>query len=126
MTCFTRFDLASLRSAQLFVPFSHINKSTLNGSGLGLYSVATHIKSIGGKYGYKLRSDGKKGSVFWFALPLTPFDEVEHVDVYDAPGFEALRRFQSFPSFSAGDCGEGVGEDGGDFEVELTEVSDTS
>ena len=51
--------------------------------GLGLYSVATHIKSLGGKYGFRPRGyaeDGTElrdaagkqlsGSIFWFSIPL--------------------------------------------------------
>jgi len=71
--------------------------ATLGGSGppkvtkssLGLYSVATQISSIGGKYGFRPRefsesgsrlydSNGNelKGSVFWFSIPLVmPPDE---------------------------------------------------
>jgi CheY-like chemotaxis protein len=59
-------------------------------TGLGLYSVATQISSIGGKYGFRPRSQCDKldiesfdpvsgqeatkevqGSVFWFSVPLT-------------------------------------------------------
>lgn len=39
-------------------------------SGLGLYSVATQISSVSGKYGFKLRHDVPSGSVFWFSIPL--------------------------------------------------------
>jgi signal transduction histidine kinase/CheY-like chemotaxis protein len=39
--------------SQLFVPSSAVNKSTLGGKGLGLYSTATHVTSLGGKYGYR-------------------------------------------------------------------------
>jgi len=58
---------------------------------LGLYSVASQISSIGGRYGFRPRefsesgsrlrdSNGNelKGSVFWFSVPLvTPIDEKE-------------------------------------------------
>ena len=40
----------------------------LQNIGLGLYSVATQITSIGGKYGFRPREE--KGSIFWFAVPL--------------------------------------------------------
>ena len=80
---------------QLFVPFSNINKSTLNGSGLGLYSVASHVKTMGGKYGCSRREDNKSGAVFWFTMPLTPFDEKLHGQRYDLDNAER-RGFQSF------------------------------
>jgi CheY-like chemotaxis protein len=58
---------------------------------LGLYSVATQISSVGGRYGFRPRefsesgsrlydSNGNelKGSVFWFSIPLvTPTDKKE-------------------------------------------------
>jgi len=60
-------------------------------TGLGLYSVATQISSIGGRYGFRPREFSEsgsrlydtngnelKGSVFWFGIPLViPTDEKE-------------------------------------------------
>jgi len=57
--------------SELFVPFSELNKSTLHGSGLGLFSVASHIHRLGGKYGYK--SSPSQGSIFWFYVPCKPY-----------------------------------------------------
>lgn len=58
-------------------------KALTKKTGLGLYSVATQISSIGGQYGFRPRgfsdtgtqlfdSEGQelKGSVFWFSVPL--------------------------------------------------------
>eukprot|EP00934_Nitzschia_sp_Nitz4_P008397 Nitzschia sp. Nitz4//scaffold1_size375055//355515//362632//NITZ4_000342-RA/size375055-processed-gene-0.397-mRNA-1//1//CDS//3329541243//8387//frame0 len=53
-------------------------RAGVGNSGLGLYSVATQISSIGGKYGFRPRGipegesgDAKgTGSIFWFAIPL--------------------------------------------------------
>jgi hypothetical protein len=53
----------------------------LQNSGLGLYSVATQISSLGGRYGYAPRSRSESGSprntrqsvsgsIFWFSIPL--------------------------------------------------------
>ncbi len=68
----TGMGVAPENYSQLFVPFSEINKSTLNGSGLGLYSVAYHIRNLGGKYGHRPKIvDGKTvGSIFWFSIPV--------------------------------------------------------
>ena len=41
---------------------------TMNNSGLGLYSVASQISSIGGEYGFRPRPEG--GAMFWFSVPL--------------------------------------------------------
>jgi CheY-like chemotaxis protein/signal transduction histidine kinase len=63
---------------------SYGNSNTMTAkTGLGLYSVATQIGSIGGRYGFRPRgfsesgsqlydSNGNelKGSVFWFSIPL--------------------------------------------------------
>jgi len=67
--------------SELFVPFSEVNKSTLNGTGLGLFSVASHVHRLGGKYGYRplVSNDAPeikgvekvaKGSIFWFQIPI--------------------------------------------------------
>lgn len=62
---------------------SKASKAKMESSGLGLYSVATQIKSIGGKYGFRPRGFTEsgsqcfdptgqplQGSVFWFSIPL--------------------------------------------------------
>jgi len=44
---------------------------------LGLYSVGYQVASLGGSYGYRARADeGKRGSVFWFSIPLILPDDV--------------------------------------------------
>ena len=59
-----------------FAP-STVTKIQMPNSGLGLYSVAVHISSIGGEYGFRPRggdqpTNGKHetGSIFWFSIPL--------------------------------------------------------
>jgi CheY-like chemotaxis protein/signal transduction histidine kinase len=62
---------------------SAASKTKIQTGGLGLYSVATQIRSIGGKYGFRPRGfteygsqcydpsgEPLKGSVFWFSIPL--------------------------------------------------------
>jgi CheY-like chemotaxis protein/signal transduction histidine kinase len=62
---------------------SAASKTNTQTRGLGLYSVATQIGSIGGKYGFRPRGfteygsqcydpsgEPLKGSVFWFSIPL--------------------------------------------------------
>ena len=50
--------------------------ATMENSGLGLFSVASQISSIGGEYGFRARenqADGGKnqtGAIFWFSVPL--------------------------------------------------------
>eukprot|EP00980_Cylindrotheca_fusiformis_P028557 scaffold22610_cov115-Cylindrotheca_fusiformis.AAC.10 len=60
-----------------------VSRMQVPNSGLGLYSVAVHISSIGGEYGYRPRepaeeskSEGQPltGSVFWFKIPLVEPD----------------------------------------------------
>jgi CheY-like chemotaxis protein len=50
-------------------------QSKMSNSGLGLYSVANQITSIGGEYGFRPREGinnlkGESGSIFWFSIPL--------------------------------------------------------
>lgn len=80
--------------AFLFKPVYHYNEEgsvclgeSVQSSGLGLYSVATQIESLGGKYGFRPRgysqglepsADPKEtGSIFWFSIPLVPPSDVE-------------------------------------------------
>jgi CheY-like chemotaxis protein/GAF domain-containing protein len=68
------------------------SKAVMERTGLGLYSVATQISSIGGKYGFRPRGfmengsqsfnpDGSplSGSVFWFSVPLVLPDDTQQV-----------------------------------------------
>ena len=52
---------------------SECSSSTMANAGLGLYSVATQISSIGGEYGYRPGevSGQTRGSNFWFSIPLS-------------------------------------------------------
>lgn len=72
--------------ATLFTPSDEVKSSTshdnkMYNSGLGLYSVANEISSIGGNFGFfpredlnesseSLCADPISGSVFWFTIPL--------------------------------------------------------
>jgi CheY-like chemotaxis protein len=62
---------------------SGASKSVIQNTGLGLYSVASQIGSIGGKYGFRPRGftesgsprldandNNLRGSIFWFSVPL--------------------------------------------------------
>eukprot|EP01033_Poteriospumella_lacustris_P010760 gene10759-7654_t len=42
------------------------------GAGLGLYTLAQRVDTIGGVYGLSMRPDKLCGSVFWFAIPYVP------------------------------------------------------
>lgn len=42
------------------------------GAGLGLYTLAKRVDTIGGVYGLSMRPDKLCGSVFWFAIPYVP------------------------------------------------------
>lgn len=61
---------------------SAVKDATAQSTGLGLYSVATQIESMGGKYGYRPRQissvgdSNVKGSIFWFSVPLVLPSEV--------------------------------------------------
>ncbi|GMH53039.1 hypothetical protein TrST_g11044 [Triparma strigata] len=94
------------QQSELFVPFSELNKSTLHGTGLGLYSVASHIKRLDGHYGYRSRGsnptlsvlppkppiggkggktgDSMQGSIFWFRIPAKEFTGMEVDEEYES------------------------------------------
>lgn len=40
------------------------------GTGIGLFSLAVRVESLGGAYGAFPRKDGQAGTVFWFEIPL--------------------------------------------------------
>eukprot|EP00934_Nitzschia_sp_Nitz4_P002477 Nitzschia sp. Nitz4//scaffold165_size50357//46879//49788//NITZ4_007027-RA/size50357-processed-gene-0.54-mRNA-1//1//CDS//3329538150//2467//frame0 len=59
--------------------FEPVTQMQTTSDGLGLYSVALHISSLGGEYGFRPRSSNNEnssesndvsGSVFWFNVPL--------------------------------------------------------
>ena len=81
-----------------FEPVSTVKASDL---GLGLYSVAVHITSLAGEYGYRPRSLGEEnvsngkpvnGSIFWFKIPLiVPDDTTLTSEPYRTPNAEDFR-----------------------------------
>lgn len=57
---------------KLFEQISQIQRITVGGSGLGLYSLSKRSEAIGGACGVDDRSDGQPGSSFWFEVPYDP------------------------------------------------------
>jgi CheY-like chemotaxis protein len=57
---------------KLFEQISHVQRMTVGGSGLGLYSLSKRSEAIGGACGVDDRSDGQPGSSFWFEVPYDP------------------------------------------------------
>jgi len=104
-------------------------KTKMQSGSLGLYSVATQIKSIGGKYGFRPRGfteygsqclgpngEPMKGSVFWFSIPLVlpsqlkasqeQEETLEMADGFEDDGAIAnsnLRWFESSEELMGGD-----------------------
>ena len=62
----------------LFQPFKQAQRM-VGGTGLGLYSLAKRMEALHGSCGIKSRSDGRDGSVFWFAFPYRPDSSFEEV-----------------------------------------------
>ncbi len=54
--------------ATLFQPF-HQGQKMAGGTGLGLYSLRKRMEALGGRCGVASRSDGARGSAFWFEFP---------------------------------------------------------
>jgi CheY-like chemotaxis protein len=78
-------DFSTVMSGKMSLGTSSRMIQNVPNLGLGLYSVATQIKSIDGKYGFRPRgygddgselkdANGKQlsGSIFWFSIPLIP------------------------------------------------------
>jgi hypothetical protein len=55
----------------LFQPFKQAQRM-VGGTGLGLFSLAKRMEALGGFCGVEPRTDGKRGSNFWFAFPYRP------------------------------------------------------
>jgi CheY-like chemotaxis protein len=60
---------------KLFEQMSQVQRMTVGGSGLGLYSLSKRSEAIGGSCGVDDRSDGKHGASFWFEIPHQEVDE---------------------------------------------------
>ena len=84
---------SSCSSAVLEMAKGEAAKAAMTQTGLGLYSVASQVASIGGKYGFRPRgftetgspqfdARGKpmRGSVFWFSVPLVASQDMSTND----------------------------------------------
>lgn len=71
----------------------------------GLYSLAKRLEALGGTYGVEPRTDGKQGSVFWFAIPYRPDTTVE-VKKSRRNSASSLKRFNEPHSSSTKRRGE--------------------
>ena len=70
------------------------------GTGLGLYSLAKRLESLGGSCGVEGRADGASGSCFWLRIPYKPDETVAE---------ETSSRRIGFGSSSRGGAGRGGG-----------------
>lgn len=61
---------AELRN-RLFRPFQQAQRRA-GGTGLGLFALSQRIRSLGGSCGIADRTDGERGSRFWFTIPYRP------------------------------------------------------
>ena len=64
----------------LFKQFSKLQNMATGSTGLGLFSLLTRSKAIGGSCGVEDRPDGTQGSIFWFEFPYLPSTELRGVD----------------------------------------------
>lgn len=64
------------KKKELFKPFMQAQRRA-GGTGLGLYSLAKRMESLGGSCGVTDRIDGKQGARFWFSIPYRPDRMVE-------------------------------------------------
>ena len=61
--------LDSIAKAKLFARTSQLERATIGGNGLGLYSLSKRSEAIGGLCGVDDRIDGMPGSSVWFEVP---------------------------------------------------------
>lgn len=81
--------------------FEAVSTMKTSDLGLGLYSVAIHISSLAGEYGFRPRSLGDEnvangkpvtGSIFWFKVPLiVPDETILTSEPYRTPNAEDFR-----------------------------------
>eukprot|EP01040_Poterioochromonas_malhamensis_P005104 gene5104-biopygen857 len=64
----TGIGLSEEAMKHLFNPFKQAQRLA-GGTGLGLYSLAKRMEALKGRYGVRVREDGKQGSLFWFSIP---------------------------------------------------------
>jgi hypothetical protein len=73
-----------------------VSQKSMPHEGLGLYSVAIQISSLGGEYGYQPRSQDRSGSIFWFTIPLIePTSDVNGQSHRRVPSMHALGELSS-------------------------------
>jgi CheY-like chemotaxis protein len=102
----------------LFNPFSQAQQHA-GGTGLGLFSLAKRIEALSGYYGIDNRRDGKRGSLFWFAIPYRPDLETMKYTILRNPSFKSEKRLkileltQQLSSSSLSSLLTGVGGTGG-------------
>lgn len=92
--------------------FAAISQIHMPNSGLGLYSVAVNVSSMGGQYGFRPRGDdepqldGKRttGSIFWFSIPLVlPEQENDRSTAANLSNFGAsMRNLQDDDDYTPG------------------------
>lgn len=86
---------------RLFKPFSQAMRGA-GGTGLGLWSVRVRAEALGGAIGFSPRSDGKDGSIFFFAVPYSP-DELLTADDFATTPAAATSAAASTASTAVGD-----------------------
>ena len=72
--------ISSESKSLLFKQFSKLQNMATGSTGLGLFSLLTRSKAIGGSCGVEDRPDGFQGSVFWFEFPYLPSTELRGLD----------------------------------------------
>ena len=60
---------------KLFQQISQVQRLSVGGAGLGLYSLSKRSQAIGGSCGEDGRVNGQPGSSFWFEFPFLPIQE---------------------------------------------------
>jgi CheY-like chemotaxis protein len=70
---FDKISGDDLKELKKLFQVPNLNKRrVMGGSGLGLHCLSNRVEALHGEYGVRPRKDGRRGSLFWFAIPYIP------------------------------------------------------
>jgi CheY-like chemotaxis protein len=70
---FDKMSVDDINELKKLFQVPNLNKRrVMGGSGLGLHCLSNRVEALHGEYGVRPRKDGRRGSLFWFAIPYIP------------------------------------------------------
>ena len=65
--------LSDLQMEEMFFPPMQTHRNDRGGLGVGMYTLASRVRALGGTFGFQRRIDGSEGNEVWFAIPIDTF-----------------------------------------------------